>query len=1037
MKKAIIFAVSLILSVSMMIPETIFIGYAKNELGLIASTGALIDEESFSLKTGKATFKVTLPAGGYVQLDNKLTGFINGTEKPTVYLIPGEGSSSDYASVRAQIQLSPDQTAKSDIVPVNEYTSTPANDGMTWIFWGTDSLIWCGRGANTQGGLDLVSPKNTDYLSKGLKLSFEMNEGKVNGVFSGTGKTLTSKLSLSDISGQDGVYVRIRNGSSKDATYTVVVESGDIKSQSVTEESETFNFKSENGLSLTATTGASIDEKSASLKSGKASFKVTLPAEGYVQLDNKLTGFINGTDIPLIYVIPGAGAESDYASVRAQVQLSPDQTAKSDIVPVNEYTSTPASDGMTWIFWGTDSLIWCGRGANTQGGLDLVSPKNADYLGNGLKLSFEMNDGKVNGVFSGTGKTLTSKLSLSDISGQDGVYLRIRNGGTTDATYTVVVASSDIVSDIDTTHKEGNWIFSDEEARKVSATSTSKNGVYTEKLTATLPSGGYVQLDKKLAYFLNNEKANIILSVGKGSVEEFDNLRAQIQLTADATAKKDIVPVDERTSDPGTDGMTWIFWGTPGRMWTGKGSTTAGGGYYTQTDLIATMHGGLRLKFNTDENEKVIYDTTVGGLSIQGNLPSTKTLDEIGASEGVFIRLRNGASSTVTYTITINYTLDIIEQKPIESNGWIVKGQTENGAEIKNETKDVIPGYRVWNMTLPNNSYAQCKTKITDLKDASFVFDPGDYSTPNLQVMFAFTLDKDAPWNVKAPGGDPKQFLIVMRPGSDPTNTHLLFPTGKTVEGYSNNKPTVTPLLTSKAIETAGGFNISFVKDEGHWYVNISGLTISAKGTALEEYLRMDEYVKKGAYFRIYTTNLNSTYAYVQTSIHSAAIPENAIEEKTENQNQAMLDFIEYFTDNIDRMKNREKSVYAKLYKMWAKLSYIEKSNVEAYFLDDDEPTEFISYIRDFAKNTKVEDRVEEVTNYETVYSTEYIPVTVKEEKTGPIVMRRKKKKKAAKQDDFPLGLVVGISAAALFVIAGATTAVIVVKKKKSAKKIG
>ena len=227
----------------------------------------------------------------------------------------------------------------------------------------------------------------------------------------------------------------------------------------------------------------------------------------------------------------------------------------------------------------------------------------------------------------------------------------------------------------------------------------------------------------------------------------------------------------------------------------------------------------------------------------------------IGGEEGLYVRLRNAADTEVTYTITIQYTKAIIEQEPVVMKGWTIKGETADGVSVTDETYDVNPGFRAWNLTLPHNTYAQYNTKITDLKDASFVWDIGEYNTDNYTSTFAFVLNPDAPWDVKEPGKDLREFKLVIM--DEDSAIRILLPTGKVVQGQNNANPTIGVLPPVTTIEGQGGYTFGIVEKGGHYYLAICGVLFDGAqvGESLEPYVRMDEYVEKGAYFRVYSRN--------------------------------------------------------------------------------------------------------------------------------------------------------------------------------------
>ena len=86
-------------------------------------------------------------------------------------------------------------------------------------------------------------------------------------------------------------------------------------------------------------------------------------------------------------------------------------------------------------------------------------------------------------------------------------------------------------------------------------------------IKVTLPANnGYVQFNQKLTDLVGGG-ATVKIATTNNTRAEYEEARFAVQLTADATAATDIVPVDERTVDPRTVGITWSFDGASNVMY--------------------------------------------------------------------------------------------------------------------------------------------------------------------------------------------------------------------------------------------------------------------------------------------------------------------------------------------------------------------------------------------------------------------------------------------------------------------------------------
>ena len=227
---------------------------------------------------------------------------------------------------------------------------------------------------------------------------------------------------------------------------------------------------------------------------------------------------------------------------------------------------------------------------------------------------------------------------------------------------------------------------------------------------------------------------------------------------------------------------------------------------------------------------------------------------------------------------------------------------------------------------------------------------------------------------------------------------------------------------------------MSFVEDNGHWYLSVSGIVLKGNET-LEQYLRMDEFVENGAYFRVYANSNGASYMYSQVSISSAVVPpigtDDEESELTDDE-KSLNEFLDYFTDNIDALRKANMEVVNKVAEMWKALSYINQSNVEAYFLEDDDVYSLVQAIKTYANFEGTPDQVEWITTYTTIYN------TITDDDDSPVRKKKVIKKKVAKNGgfDLPIVLIVVVSVVAVVVISGGIVFFVIRKKRKNIKAI-
>lgn len=637
------------------------------------SDGATLSEADCSLTAGsEATFKVTLPAGGYAQFQQKLSDFFGDAaffNTNYVKVVVGDGKKATYNTSDLYVQLTSSADASKDIVPVDEPNGAdPGTDGLTWHLYGpnaddpgTAHAYGLNNGSSTYKGAQFTYFGLIE--SHNLMVSFtKESDGKVtvNQRYGNSSpnqyanRQKASTKTLAEIGGEDGVYVRIRNGEDKEQTYTVTIYSSDVYA----------GYR--DGDFILSDEGSTIDSVEYAVDNGVATIKYTATLSGtgsYVQLDKKLATLISDDDT--YYV--GVGV-ADFASAKFWTQLTSDATAAKDITPVSEYTTTPGTNGVTYFFMGHNNNVIIGRGLNTAGFGSTVTSVSNLASNPTLVMRFRNHSGKVGikvgAVNSAPGygyEKYDSARTIAETGLTDGAYLRIRNGIASATTYTVTIKTKA------TPYTDGVWKFSDEGSSLLS-TSRVINAENMVEETATVMlsgNGGYVQLDRLLKDIITKDavgKAQVKVIVGDGTADDYANTNVYFQLTADKDATKDIVPVDEKNgqsggADPGTDGITWRVIKEASALYLRNGGS--GGAYQGTYGVLSNAPShGLPVKFTLDSaTGKVSVNHryyTASGYANKGK-PSTKTLAQIGGENGVYVRIRNGQTTSQKYTIVYTY----------------------------------------------------------------------------------------------------------------------------------------------------------------------------------------------------------------------------------------------------------------------------------------------------------------------------------------------------------------------------------------------
>ena len=223
--------------VAVMMPTAIFAGAATDaekaiwDQLFLKSEGVTIDYDSCSLTFGQSvTFKATIPAGGFIQFNQKLSDLVPASDAGNmdVQVIPSDLTKSDFF-----VQLVSDENAKGDILPVDEVGGAdPGNSASTVHFYANAAGLSMGRGhMNNSDNAQIAAFTNDAYwganLSNGLRLRFYQSAGKILTRAHGTDVSKVSQKTIAELNGEDGFFVRLRTRKVQE-TYTVTINSSDI-----------------------------------------------------------------------------------------------------------------------------------------------------------------------------------------------------------------------------------------------------------------------------------------------------------------------------------------------------------------------------------------------------------------------------------------------------------------------------------------------------------------------------------------------------------------------------------------------------------------------------------------------------------------------------------------------------------------------------------------------------------------------------------------------------------------------------------------
>ena len=622
--------------------------------------GVTLHEDSVFIEEGKATFKVTVPANGYVQFMQKLsvTRYTNSTLKATVTV--GDNSAAlykDSSYLNFNMQLTSLNDMSVDINPTNE------TNGLSWRFYGAGSYAAFGLG----GTVDSTYSKDFTAIvnQKGININFNKNSnGTVSPKYDGnTGMSdKPSASTLTQISGDDGVYFRLRSYVAQ--TYIITLESPDIIDP---ESVESYNFKYSNG--------STPDNDFTHVKEGKATFKVTLPANGYAQFMQRLTLTDDTASSIKVAVKVNNNTTADYntsSNTNFYMQLTPSLDMSTDIVPVNEKNGVdPGKLGMTWRFYSATSYIAIGQGSNTNNNCGTVSDIVTNNKGINMAFVKDADDIVYPKALDKSDMTdQPSKYNLTDISGVDGVYFRLRSEVA--QTYIVTIESPDIKDNIFDYIKivvpeKDRYSFSDDESYLISSNHKVENGIVTDEFSFKLNGlGSNIQLDEKLTTLIDGGFAKVYLGDNKSADYAATNFNMQL-----TSRPNDLLsdPVDENEwqTDPRTISFSFSLAVDGIRMAVNKGANATGAGSSTYIPNYANTPGvdGINLYFKTNKTTGTLDVSRVSPLNnYDFTKTSSHTIADADLTDGAYFRLRHAGSTPQVYTVVLTYP----ESKDIEHN---------------------------------------------------------------------------------------------------------------------------------------------------------------------------------------------------------------------------------------------------------------------------------------------------------------------------------------------------------------------------------
>lgn len=677
MKKTLAILLAVVL-VAVMMPTAIFAGAATDaekaiwDQLFLKSDGVEIDYDACTLTAGSAvTFKATIPAGGFIQFNQKLSDLVPASDAGDmdVQVIP-----SNITTTYFNVQLTADATG-TDIVPVDEVGGAdPGNVAASTLFISNKTTyMFMGRGAYNGGDVVQTVPlSNTGFWGNGVRMRFYGDgNGHIITRLHGYGTiTKTSKQTVAELGGQNGLYVRVRSMEAE--TYTITINSADISAAY------------RDGNYILSDRESTVDAESVTYSynaaTGKSTYtaKVTLSGNGsYVQFGKKLADLFSGASMKITV---GKNGRDEYKNAPMQLQLLGDAGIMNDVVPAREtYNNTvdPGTKAITWDVTYHSSQpnnYMLGKGCMGIGAKMGGSAGNFDTIAGagGLYVDFgNTGAGKVfikticDKTYGEAAENYISYHTATETGMTDGGYFRIRNNADGERTYTIAVTTKAV------RYTDGAYKFSDEGSKLISTARVVEDGRVKETATVKLYPGAYVQLDRKLVDFIPaSDAGSMMVQVLPETVQATD---FHVQITADATALTDIVPVNEvGGANPGNLGTSTQFYCNGSNVYIARGKLNNSDATNTIVAMGNTSFwaNGIRMRFYGDGNGHIT--TRFHGYGTAAKT-SVQTIADLGGQNGLYFRLRNNKSTEHTYTVTVYYKNTFVAET---ANGTVTLDKT-------------------------------------------------------------------------------------------------------------------------------------------------------------------------------------------------------------------------------------------------------------------------------------------------------------------------------------------------------------------------
>lgn len=416
---------------------------------------------------------------------------------------------------------------------------------------------------------------------------------------------------------------------------------------------------------------------------------------GYIQSTQKMTDLIGhgGADgRGYVHVLVEDGSVDTQKRTYFYVQLTGSSDTSATIHAPNSLENggvSTSTAGMTWYIDndGTRGRIAKNHGINaTQWGLI------TDIASRGYKMAFTEIDGQViprsidngsnHGVSLYNGSLFGSDMTLADIGGEDGVYVRFQTQtGSFKLKCTFTIAYP---KPANYDYNESHWVAKG--GSKILSESTETWKLDTAKVELDNGEKGYVQHKQKMTELIGNNNTDgrgwVNLIVEDGTVASMNGRAYEvIQLVGDSDAsdRVKIIPNDGISGLDWTNGMSWyVRTNDANNVMVKRPDKDDTVGYIDSTvDKALVAASGFRFAFTRDEAGYVTpraiglgaSSSYFGYGSARGlNLQSPQTLAELPVEDGgtgedgVYVRFQTkGSSSRLKCTASVFYPVSDIE----------------------------------------------------------------------------------------------------------------------------------------------------------------------------------------------------------------------------------------------------------------------------------------------------------------------------------------------------------------------------------------